>query len=66
MKHLGFLFVLIFMCSKVAAQANVTRTLSGVIVTQQDELLLIQQSIGATTQSTKTLYSAETINYCKR
>ena len=39
MKHLGPLFVLILMCSYVAAQANVTRTFSGVIVTQQDELL---------------------------
>jgi outer membrane receptor protein involved in Fe transport len=38
-KHLGSLFVLIVMCSHVAAQPNVTRTLSGVIVTQQDELL---------------------------
>ena len=39
MKYLGPLFVIIFMCSYVAAQANATRTLSGVIVTQQDELL---------------------------
>ena len=39
MKYLGPLFVTIFMCSYVAAQADATRTLSGVIVTQQDELL---------------------------
>ena len=39
MKYLGPLFVLILVCSYVAAQANVTRTLSGVIVTQQDEVL---------------------------
>lgn len=39
MTRLGPLFVLIFICSSVAAKANVTRTLSGVIVTQQDELL---------------------------
>jgi TonB-dependent Receptor Plug Domain len=38
-KHLGPVFFIIFMCSYVAAQANVTRTFSGVIVTQQDELL---------------------------
>ena len=39
MKYLGPLFVLILICSYAAAQANVTRTLSGVIVTQQDEVL---------------------------
>lgn len=39
MKHLGSLLVFVFMCSSVAGQATGTRTLSGFIITQHDELL---------------------------